>query len=157
MRRRFDRVRLLAIVAIAACAAAPSPVPSRPVTNRQPATPVVPALFAPLFRAGASWTFTADTTIHDQNGHADHKPGTVTCPTRAARASREAGTADFACPGTVADQPIDGVLVATATGLWHVDVPVAEITDARVATLREATRSIGADPVVGDHTNTLSD
>jgi len=148
-------VRALTIVAIGACAAAPS----APITSKR--GPIVatgiPSLFAPLFRDGARWTFDAETTVGDGAGHHDTKPGRITCSIAHTRALAHAWLAELACTGIVADQSADGVLVATAAGLWHVETPLAEMTDARVAELAPTSMSIDATPHTREHTNTLSE
>jgi hypothetical protein len=150
---RYVGVRALAIVAIGACAAAPS---SAITSKHAPvAATTIPPLFAPLFRDGARWTLPAETTVGDGAGHHETKPGNVTCAIAHTRTLAQAWLAELRCSGIVADQPVDGVLVATAAGLWHVEVPLAELTDARVAELASTSMSIDATPHAREHTNDL--
>jgi hypothetical protein len=110
-------VRAVVIVALMACAAAPTAV----VTNRGTEGHGPPRLFAPLFREGASWRFTAETRITDDNGHHEVRPGVVTCAISHVRETANTWLAELRCRGIETDQPIDGTLVATRAGLWHFD------------------------------------
>jgi hypothetical protein len=141
---RYLEVRAVVIVALMACAAAPPAV-----TNRGTSGHGLPALFAPLFREGASWRFTAETRITDDNGHHEIKPGAVTCAVSHVRETDRRWVAELRCTGIETDQSIDGTLVATDTGLWHFDHVAGETTP--------DTMAIAPHPTVGDHRHDLDD
>jgi hypothetical protein len=131
------------IVAMMACAAAPPAV----VTNRATAGHAPPPLFAPLFRDGASWRFTAETKVTDDSGHHEVRPGVVTCSVHHARENAKTWIAELGCSGIETDQPIDVTIVATAAGLWYFDHRPIE--------LAPATMAIAARPEIGTHRHDL--
>ena len=121
------------IVALMACAAAPTAV----VTNRATVGRGPPRLFAPLFREGASWRFTAETKITDDSGHHEVRPGVVTCAVHHAHETATTWIAELGCQGIETDQPIHVTLVATQAGLWHFDHGPGELTPVTMAIAAE--------------------
>lgn len=150
---RYDGVKTLLVVAVAACAAAPPP----PISNRpEGASEAIPSLFAPLFRP-RTWSFSGETRVGgDRNNHTT-RSSPVDCAIKSTRTLTHAWLADFACTGIVADQPIDGTLIATTAGLWHVTEPIGAITDATVAKLSPLAMLIDADPHPREHTTAVTD
>jgi hypothetical protein len=100
----------IAVFALAACGSAP-PV----VANRSTPTPVTPAPFAGLFRAGARWTFAAEMTID-----AATTRGTVTCRIDSVLPIPHGSVSSLRCDGMQYANRIDHRFVATTAGMWIV-------------------------------------
>jgi hypothetical protein len=111
-------VKLVAIMVMSACATPVTPaITARPVT---PAPTGPPALFAEIFHAGATWTFSGE-TVNVEGPDRSTDTGEVTCEITTASAIARGWLAELTCSGMTYANLVDGTYVATIDGLWQVD------------------------------------
>ena len=134
-------------VAPEAATAAPSTAPTAPASPAAPglAPAELPAWMRPLFDPGTrrSYAWAYSVPVHDEAGSLARASGTLRCrtdgPTR--HALGDAGDALVSCLTCELDRNVDGTelfepdfddcYLATAAGLWVVDVPPKDEAEAR--------------------------